>query len=292
MVQRRHLGGKWVSGLHSYTTDLSGISNIITVHDKSTWVNDYKKQVIRQINIDNDNITITKEISYQINNMTLTSNNDILLSVSNSSDVKLLTKSGEIKPFLSVSPLLTKGIHVTSDNNIIVGVKEPGNTYTPTDKSTRALLIFGMVGKQQHTYQYDSNKHRLFTYLHRITTNNNKDIVVVDRTSRDTGRLVVVGWEGGLRWTYTGHYKINVTTQFDPIDVVTTTAGHIIVCDGRTQTLHVLSGQGDILTCKVMEDMGIKCPLSLDFDMRGQLWVGCYTGGKQSGAKIHILNLL
>jgi hypothetical protein len=60
------------------------------------------------------------------------------------------------------------GIHVTSDNCIIVGVIEPGNyftpgTYTPTDKSTRALFIFGMDGKQQHTYQYDSNKHRLFT---------------------------------------------------------------------------------------------------------------------------------
>jgi hypothetical protein len=61
------------------------------------------------------------------------------------------------------SPLLTRGIHVTSDNNIIVGVIEPGGTFTPTDKSTRALLIFGMDGKQQHTYQYDSNKHRLFT---------------------------------------------------------------------------------------------------------------------------------
>jgi hypothetical protein len=51
---------------------------------------------------------------------------------------------------------------VTTDNYIIVGVTEPG-PYTPTDKSTRALLIFGMDGKQQHTYQYDSNKHRLFT---------------------------------------------------------------------------------------------------------------------------------
>jgi hypothetical protein len=111
---------------------------------------------------------------------------------------------------------------VTSDNNIIVGVKEPGNPFTPTDKSTRALLIFGMDGKQQHTYQYDSNKHRLFTVPYRITTNNNKDIVVVDKTSGDTGRVVVVGWEGGLRWTYTGHSKINVTTQFNPIDVVTT----------------------------------------------------------------------
>ena len=84
------------------------------------------------------------------------------------------------------------GIHVTRDNNIIVGVAEPG-PLTPTDKSIRTLLIFDMDGKQQHTYQYDSNKHRLFTVPHRITTNKNKDIVVADSTTDDTGRGVVVG---------------------------------------------------------------------------------------------------
>jgi hypothetical protein len=52
-------------------------------------------------------------------------------------------------------------VHVTRDNDIIVGVKEPGDPYQLTDNSTRALFIFGMDGKQQHTYQYDSNKHRL-----------------------------------------------------------------------------------------------------------------------------------
>ena len=280
--------------VNSYTTDLSGIYSIITVDDKSTWVNDCNKDVIRQINIDNDNITTTKQISCFIWDMTLTSNNDLLLS-GNSSDIKLLTKSGKIKSFFSVSsPLITYGIHVTSDNNIIVGVAEPGDNYfTPTDKSTRALLIFGMDGKQQHTYQYDSNKHRLFTLPDRITTNNNKDIVVVDLTSVGTGRVVVVGWEGGLRWTYTGHSKINVTTQFNPRDVVTTTAGHIIVCDHSTHALHVLSEQGDILTCKVMEDTGIKCPISLDIDMRGQLWVGCAEEEDEgSDATIHKVKLL
>jgi hypothetical protein len=50
-------------------------------------------------------------------------------------------------------------------------------------------------------------------------------------------------------------FEINVTTQFNPSGVVTTTSGHIIVCDPRTHSLHVLSEQGDILTCKVMEDM-------------------------------------
>ena len=74
--------------VNSYTTDLSGIYHIITVDDKSTWVNDWSKKVARQINIDNDNITTTKQISCVIYDMTLTSNNDILLSVGYSSDIK------------------------------------------------------------------------------------------------------------------------------------------------------------------------------------------------------------
>jgi hypothetical protein len=49
--------------VNSYTTDLSGIYNIITVDDKSTWINNFNKQVIRQINIDNDNITTTKQLT-------------------------------------------------------------------------------------------------------------------------------------------------------------------------------------------------------------------------------------
>ena len=179
--------------VNSYTTDLSRINNIITVNDKSIWINNYDKQVLRQINIDNDNITTTKQISCKISSMILTSNNDIFLSDGNSSDIKLMTKSVKIKPFLSVAPLLTRGIHVTNDNNIIVGVVEHGGTYTPTDKSTRALLIFGMDGKQQHTYQYDSNKHRLFTLPYSITTNNNKDIVVVDRNRRFRHLVYVLG---------------------------------------------------------------------------------------------------
>jgi hypothetical protein len=53
-----------------------------------------------------------------------TKSTDILLSIYGSSYVKLLTKSGEIKQFLSVAPLLPTGIHVTSDTNIILGAME------------------------------------------------------------------------------------------------------------------------------------------------------------------------
>jgi predicted secreted protein len=48
--------------------------------------------------------------------MALTKSNDILLSIFNSSEVKLLTNAGEIKPFITVAPLITTGIHVTNNN--------------------------------------------------------------------------------------------------------------------------------------------------------------------------------
>jgi dienelactone hydrolase len=68
-------------------------------------------------------------------------------------------------------------------------------------------------------------------------TNNNKDIVLVDMTSGNTGRVVVVGWEGGLRWTYTGHSKINATTQFYPRDVVTTNTYYNIIITSHMDSL-------------------------------------------------------
>jgi hypothetical protein len=48
--------------------------------------------------------------------MALTQNNDILISIRGSSEVKLL-KSGEMQPFLSVARLRPLGIHVTNNNS-------------------------------------------------------------------------------------------------------------------------------------------------------------------------------
>ena len=69
-----------------------------------------------------DQIKTIKEISVGIYDMALTKSTDILLSMA----VQMLNcwQSGEIKQFPSVAPLLPTGIHVTSDNNIILGAME------------------------------------------------------------------------------------------------------------------------------------------------------------------------
>lgn len=77
--------------VNSYTADLPGISNMISVDDKSAWINQYNLQIIKQIHINNDNITTTQGVYCKIANMALTSNNNVLLSLFNDSDLKILT---------------------------------------------------------------------------------------------------------------------------------------------------------------------------------------------------------
>jgi hypothetical protein len=275
--------------LKSYTTDLSDVHRLVSLDKTTAWISSYKGNIIRKVVID-DKTQIIKEIPVEIYDMKLTKSNDILISI-NSSDVKLITQSGQIKPFLSVSPLITTGIHVTHNNDIILGVMEK-DTYKLTDKSCRKIIVFGENKKEKQSYQYNKHKQRLFTVPFRIT-DKNSDIVVIDRTSYDDGRVVVLGKEGGVEWIYQGHPQINTEDKpFYPSDIVTTSVGNIIVADYNNHTLHVISGEGELLTYKDMSDQGVILPLSLDIDTLGQLWVGCNTYKSEADdAKVHIIKL-
>jgi hypothetical protein len=190
-----------------------------------------------------------------------------------------------------VSPLITTGIHVTHNNDIILGVMEDGDTYKLTDKSCRKIIVFGENKKEKQSYQYNKHKQRLFTAPYRIT-DVNSDIVVIDLTS-DDGKVVVLGKEGVVKGIYQGHPQINTEDKpFDPRDIVTTSVGNVIVADCDNHALHVISGEGELLTYKVMSDQGVILPMSLDIDTLGHLWVGCNTYKSEANdAKVHIIKL-
>ena len=137
---------------------------------------------------------------------------------------------------------------MTNNNNIILGVKEKGATFKLTDKSCKKVIVFGENKKEIQSYQYNKHKQRLFTVPHRVT-GVNSDIVVIDRTSKYEGRVVVLGKEGSVKWTYQGHLPINTEdTPFDTTDIVTTSLGNVIVADCKNHTLHVISGEGGTTT--------------------------------------------
>jgi hypothetical protein len=70
---------------------------------------------------------------------------------------------------------------------------------------------------------------------------------------------------------------------------VTTSEGNVIVADCNNHTLHVISGEGELLTNKVISDQGVMLPMSLDIDTLGLLWVGCDAYKFESDAKVHIV---
>jgi hypothetical protein len=92
--------------LKSYTTDLPTVDSLISLDTRTAWISSYTGNILRKVLIDDQIITI-KEIPVKIYDMALTKSNDILLSIFNSSEVKLLTNAGEIKPFITVAPLIT-----------------------------------------------------------------------------------------------------------------------------------------------------------------------------------------
>jgi hypothetical protein len=137
-------------------------------------------------------IQTIKEIPVEIYDMTLTKSNDILISTFNSSDVKLITQSGQIKPILSVSPLITTGIHVTHNNDIILGVMEE-YTYKLTDKSCRKIIVFGENKKEKQSYQYNKHKQRLFTLPYTITGDTERNgLICPDCVISLTSELLII----------------------------------------------------------------------------------------------------
>ncbi|CAC5396135.1 unnamed protein product [Mytilus coruscus] len=277
--------------IKSFTTDFNFVDRLLTLDTKTAWISNFAMTTLSKINIDHKMKTL-KHISVDVFDMSQTVGKDILLSLLDNTDVSLLTtKTGEIKPFLSVSPLRPRGIHVNKHNDIILGVIEEGDPYKLTDTSCRKVLIFGMDGKQKQSYEYDKHKKRLFTLPVRITSNVSNDILVINSTSDYGGTVLVLDWEGKVKWTYQGNPQVNSENNlFNPYDIVTTSVGHVMVCDFDRHTLHVLSGEGDVLTCKVMEDQGILNPMSMHINTMGHLWVVCDSEyGQSCNAKLHIV---
>jgi hypothetical protein len=127
-----------------------------------------------------------------------------------------------------------------------------------TNKKCRQIIVFGENKKEKQSYQYNKRKQRLFTLPFRIT-DVNSDIVVIDCTSNDDGRVVVLGKEGGVKWIYHEHPQINTEDRpFDPHDIVTTSVGNAIVADGINDAVHVISVEGEQLLTN--ERNGFICP--------------------------------
>ncbi|XP_065930888.1 uncharacterized protein [Magallana gigas] len=147
-----------------------------------------------------------------------------------------------------------------STGDLLVGMY---NYDTETGKVTR----YNQSGQLTQTIQNDNTGWELYRIPNYITENNNGDVVVSDR-----GPVVVTERGGRHRFSYTGHPS---GSGLRPRGICTDALSHILVCDGRTNTVQMIDRDGQFLSHLLIRPSGIFRPCSLSYDVNThRLWVG------------------
>ncbi|XP_065929561.1 uncharacterized protein [Magallana gigas] len=142
--------------------------------------------------------------------------------------------------------------------------------HTRTGKVTR----FNQSGQLTQTIQHDNTGRGLYRSPNYITENNNGDVVV-----SDYGSGVVVTEHGGRhRFSYTGHPS---GSGLQPRGICTDALSHILVCDGRTNTVQMLDKDGQFLSHLLTKSQEMGEPWSLSYDVNThRLLVGSWDNNK------------
>ncbi|CAC5404874.1 unnamed protein product [Mytilus coruscus] len=184
--------------------------------------------------------------------------------------------------------VLPTAIHVLHNNKVVVGtagVKDELEREIPGQ-----VVVLTENGKKYQIYEFDSNKEALFTVPHRITSNINRDIIVLDRPPNRSVRLRSLDNEGNIKWDYTGSPILNQKHYFDPWDLVTTSHDSIITCDYSNDILHILNSKGDLINNIRLKTFDISRPVSMAIMENETLLIGCRS--TTDNAKIHKLQIM
>ncbi|CAG2221291.1 TRIM71 [Mytilus edulis] len=267
----------------SLNTNYSNIENLVVSEGEIAWVSTFEnnKASVQKIHLA-EMLGTVKQLDLHAFDVAFSENNDLIISIESTSEIMRVS---------------INSIHVAKNGDLYVGIRESGDPFEITESSCRKILVYKSSGGKltsNVSYEFDKSKQRLFTSPCRITTLSDGDIVIVgDWITHIEGRLVALNRNGDLEWTYNGNSKINSdTSKFRPYDIVSSPEGYIVVADKNNHALHLLNGAGELIACKLLDEIGITLPKALCFDFSGYLWIGCSTFPEdKSGANIYAVKL-
>lgn len=136
--------------------------------------------------------------------------------------------------------------------------------YTHKSKVAR----YDQKGKVKQSIEFDSRGLELYKDPHKITENNNGDVVVSDWS----GAVVVTEREGKHRFSYTGH---PLGSAILPRGICTDALSNILVCDIGSKSIHLIDKNGHFLQFLLTTTEDEDIPWCVSCDTKNhRLWVG------------------
>ncbi|XP_076105023.1 uncharacterized protein LOC143073393 [Mytilus galloprovincialis] len=264
-----------------YQTNLSSVEYICSDPDTTLWIWSWTDKVLQKVKPAGNKINIISSRSATVNGMAVTQSNNLLISTDGMKLKQINSNTGALTDSVyNVSPFLPTGVHITSDNKVLVAGR---------NKDRKVVILMNQNGDHERVYEHDQHKQPIFTNFWGATSTRNGNIHVLDEVSAERHRVVVLGQGGDIINIYTGDKEINKDIPFTPTDIVTTPRDNVIVADPGTSTLHILNNAGLLMTCNKTSHINIISPWSLALTPTGQLYIGCLSseGNTTKNAKIY-----
>lgn len=139
--------------------------------------------------------------------------------------------------------------------------------------STGKVARYNRTGQLTQSIQHDSTGLDLYVEPNYITENHNGDVVVSNIYHGSlSGSVVVTDHAGRHRFSYTGHLS---EVKLRPHGICTDVLSQILVCDEKTNSIHILDSGGQFLSHLFIRPSGVFKPHSLGYDINTHcLFVG------------------
>ena len=232
------------------------VNTLLHNNQNDVFVNTQSKKTL-SIHYENMNEKNSFSLDFEIQDMTLTAEEDIIATDFNNKRVVRIDSSGRVSKVCSTAPLYLWGVCVNDRQQIVVGVSAGWGE--PPIK----LVVYSPDGSTVlQEIEKDGSGKNLFTEgIYQVKQKGNGDYVV-----SDDKRIVCVKREGEYRW----EYRLNWTS----FGIVCDQYDNIIVAERIGHTVHVLSKDGKLVKTLLTKTDAVDHPNSLSIDKNGYLWIG------------------
>ncbi|XP_052691536.1 E3 ubiquitin-protein ligase TRIM71-like [Crassostrea angulata] len=223
------------------------------------WVSDSEGNFV-QTDLDGDQLQTIQTSGGWEGYHTVTQDGDLIYTDQDNKVINRITPGNTITEFIKTGEWVPLSIHSSHINgDLLVGMTKAGEAKVTRYKKT---------GTEIQNIQTDNKGQTLYDLPLYITENINGDVGVSDYYN---DAVVVVDKSGQHRFSYTGQ-----RSGFTPQGICTDVLGHILVCDGISNTVHLLDQDGQFLSLLRTPQQGVEnmYPRSVCVDDEQYMWVG------------------